>query len=235
MSPEQALDALAATVDLDREQRASLAEAVTVTRVEAGRPIRRAGRAPRELHLLLSGWAGREKMVESGARQFCLFLLPGDFCDLDALRLDRLTYATIALTACDVAAIDRQALTAVIEASPKVATRMLRLMAVENAAMTEWTINLGRRSALERTANLLSELAARLGRLGLAGDGGFHLPVSQEIIADRLGLTAVHVNRMLQQLRTAGLIRLAMRRVTILDPDRLARTGGFEPAYLHLT
>jgi len=103
---------------------------------------------------------------------------------------------------------------------------------VENSILTEWTLCLGRRSADQHLAHLFCELLMRLSAVGRVEDNGFALPLTQEQIADVLGLTPVHVNRTLQQLRKAGLVEVDQGRLTILDWEAIKRRAGFDPAYL---
>lgn len=104
---------------------------------------------------------------------------------------------------------------------------------VDEATLRAWIVNLGRRDALERLAHLFCELHARLELVGMVDGGRFDLPMTQEVIADALGLTTVHVNRTLQRLRSDGYIELSSGRLTILDVLGLQRIGGFDPNYLN--
>lgn len=202
--------------------------------VEANAAIVPEGPRGANLHVVLDGWAARCKMLENGARQIPALLLPGDICDLDALHLDRLNWATLAVTRCTVAAVPREGLLTLMDRYPGLREGVYRIAAVENALGTEWTVCLGRRSARERLAHLLCELLARLQAVRAAGDSGFTLPLTQEEIADVLGLTAVHVNRMLQTLRGEGLVQLRGRRLHVPDTEALRRLAGFDGRYLHL-
>lgn len=186
------------------------------------------------IHVLLDGWAARFKILENGSRQIPALLLPGDVCDIDALHLDRLDWGTVALTRGTVAAISRDKLTALIDRQGGVRAAIGRMAAVDHAVATQWTVCLGRRSARERLAHLLCELFARLHAVRAAGNSGFTLPLTQEEIADVLGLTAVHVNRTLQTMRSQGLIQLRDHRLYVPDLDALRRLAGFDGLYLHL-
>lgn len=186
------------------------------------------------VHVLLDGWAARFKILENGSRQIPALRLPGDICDIEALYLDQMDCGTTSLTRCAVAAVARDGLAALINRRAGVRAAIGRMAAVENAIATQWTVCLGRRSARERLAHLLCELMARLQAVRAAGASGFTLPLTQEEIADVLGLTAVHVNRTLQNLRSDGLIRLKDHRLQVPDLGALHRLAGYDGRYLHL-
>jgi len=205
-----------------------------VRTVEANTVILPEGARGNAIHVLLDGWAARFKILENGSRQVPALRLAGDICDLDALYLERRDCGTASLTRCTVAAIPGEGLLALIDRQPGVRAAIGRLAAVENGISSQWTVCLGRRSARERLAHLLCELQARLQAVGAAGDGGFALPLTQEEIADVLGLTSVHVNRTLQTLRSSGLIRLKDQRLQVPDLQALQRLAGFDARYLHL-
>ena len=187
------------------------------------------------IHVLLEGWAARVKILENGSRQIPALMLPGDICDIGALHLDRLDWAVSALTRCTVAAIPRDGLNALLDRHKGLRAAIGRMAAVENSISTQWTVCLGRRSARERLAHLLCELFVRLQAVRGASADGFLLPLTQEEIADVLGLTAVHVNRTLQNLRSDGLITLKEYRLYIPDLGALRRLAGFDGNYLHST
>ena len=100
--------------------------------------------------------------------------------------------------------------------------------------MREWIVSLGRRPADKRTAHLLCEMLLRFRAVGLTGDDSFELPLTQEDLADTMGVSVVHVNRVLQQFRSEGLITFESKRLTINDLGRLMEIGEFDPSYLHL-
>lgn len=186
------------------------------------------------IHILLDGWAARVKILENGSRQIPSLMLPGDICDIDALQLERNNCGVVAITRCSVAIFSRDAMTALFDAHRGLRNAVYRMMAVDNAIATQWAVCLGRRSARERLAHMLCELHARLEAIGEARGGSYTLPLTQEELADLLGLTAVHVNRTLQGLRADGVIQLRDHRLTIPDAAELARVAGFDPSYLHL-
>lgn len=211
---------------------------VDIRNVDANGTVVPEGSRGDRIHVLLDGWAARFKILENGSRQIPALMLPGDMCDIDALHLDRNDCGTMAVTRCTVAVFGRDQLTALFDKHRGIRDAVYRMMAIDNAIATQWTVCLGRRSARERLAHLLCELHARLDAVGQASDGasgrGFAMPLTQEEIADVLGLTAVHVNRTLQGLRSDGLIQLRDHRLTIPDEAALRRVAGFDGGYLHL-
>lgn len=186
------------------------------------------------LHVLLDGWACRFKLLADGRRQITSLLLPGDLCDLDSLYVTKSDYAVGTLTACKIATIDRLALRDLAARHPSISEALGFLMAVDNAMLTERSACLGRRSAREHLAHLLCELLIRLTLVGQASGSGFALPLTQEEIGDALGLTAVHVNRVLQGFRNDGLIEQSARRIIISKWSVVCQTAMFLPGYLHL-
>ena len=160
-------------------------------------------------------------------------LVPGDVGNLDSLMFDRLDYGVRTLTLATIVALSRDRALALAAQYPGIARTFTWLALVENAILSKWALSLGRRSAKERLAHLLCELSVRLD----ADDGvasSFPLPLTQEQLADALGLTSVHVKRTLQQLRVEGMVVTANRTMTLPDVAGLRRIGGFDPSYLHI-
>lgn len=162
------------------------------------------------------------------------FQIPGDMCDLQGFFLGEMDYAIGTLTAGRVAIIPHEVLLDLTETYPCIARALSQSTFVDAAIFREWMVGMGRRSAYTRIAHLLCEMGLRLQAAGLNRDGSYDLPVTQAELADALGLTVVHVNRTLQQLRHTGLITLRRRTVTVLDWDSLRRAGEFDPGYLHI-
>lgn len=203
-------------------------------RFRAREDIIREGDNPEVIHVMLAGWACRYKHLEDGRRQIVAFFLPGDLCDLNVFILREMDHSIGTLTDVATAEIGRDSFDALIDGHPRITQALWWESLVTIAIQREWTVNLGQRDALERVAHLLCELYFRLKSAGLAGNGSCAFPVTQSDLADASGLSVVHVNRTLQELRQAGLIRLADRKLTILDLDRLKRTAFFDSNYLHL-
>ena len=221
--------------DLDAADREALLRACSDVRpVNAGTALVRQGAPCGTLYLLLDGWAARVRYMEDGSRFIPALATPGDICNLDALRFDQLDYAVTMLTAGKVAALPRQRVLDLHASNPRIAAAFWSLALAENTILTEWAASIGRRSAQDRLAHLLCELLVRLAAVSKADGLSFDLPLTQEQIADTLGLTAVHVNRTLQALRSKELVTFQSRRVTIHDWPALSAMCGFRPNYLHL-
>ena len=192
------------------------------------------GDHPTDCKLILSGFACTYKLLPDGRRQILSFQIPGDICDLHGFFLGAMDHAVGTLTQGSVAIIPHEVLLDLTDTYPRIARALSQSTLVDAAIFREWMVGMGRRSAHARIAHLLCEMGLRLQAVGLAQDGSHDLPVTQAELADAFGLTGVHVNRTLQQLRREGLITLRGRTVTVHDWDCLMRAGGFDPGYLHV-
>jgi CRP-like cAMP-binding protein len=181
-------------------------------------------------HLLLAGHAGRYRMLRDGRRQITAILVPGDICDLGALLANHAAYAVSTLTRCTVGEIPLARIAAL--PSRDLADALDRRLRRDEAIAREWIVSLGQRVGIERMAHLLCELRWRLAAVGLADADSFEMRITQSDLADALGLTSVHVNRVLKCLRDTQLIHLKCGRLTLLDRPRLERMAQFDPAYL---
>ncbi|GJE03002.1 Crp/Fnr family transcriptional regulator [Methylobacterium isbiliense] len=182
--------------------------------------------------IVFAGFASRYKRRVSGRRQIVAYLVPGDLCDRGALHGHPLHHTLETLTPCHIAKVPRAAYLDLLGRHPRIALALQRARFVEEATAREWVVNLGMRSGVERMAHLLCELMERLGSIGQVTDGQYDLPLTQLDLADTLGLSSVHVNRVLQVLRRDGLISLQGRCLHILAPRRLRQLAEFEVAYL---
>lgn len=191
------------------------------------------GDRPDHIHIILAGWAARYKVLEDGSRQITAFLIPGDFCDLHVTILRQMDHGILALTPATVAYIPHQAMQDLPLNRPALARALWRATLVDEAVLRAWIVNIGRRDAYGAIAHLLCELHVRMRNVGLVEDGRFSLPLTQEELADALGLTPVHVNRVIQRLRREGLITLQGRQLTVDDLGGLREAAGFDPSYLH--
>ena len=191
------------------------------------------GHGTGHLHVLAEGWACRYKLLPDGRRQICALVLPGDLCDIDGYLLRHLHYGVATLTPCRVAAIPHATLRSMIDREPAIRDVFWWLTFLENSVSTQWTVCLGRMSTQERLAHLLCEIADRLGTAGMIAGATMPFPLTQEELADVLGVSPVHVNRTLQELRAAGLITLEGRQLVIHDRHGLAEIGCFSTSYLH--
>lgn len=220
---------------LDEDALTLLEQACTATRTfAAGTDIAPEGDHPEHLRIVLAGWAARYKLLSDGRRQLPALLVPGDLCDADGLMLRRVHSGVCALTECTVATVPHAQVRDLMERSPAIRDAFWWLLCVENAVSAEWSVGLGRRSAEERVAHLLCELLIRLWTVGLSRDNSYDLPLTQVALADALGLSTVHVNRVLMDLRARGLLTLEHRRLTIHDQAALKRLAGFDARYLHV-
>ncbi len=190
------------------------------------------GEPCRWLFVARSGWSIYYKLLPDGRRQIVQFVLPGDIVDLHALFQMETPCSLAALTAAEFARIDAARLGDLYFRYPRLAAALAWMAARDRAMLMEQVVRLGRKTAYERLAHLLLELHQRLVGVGLAAGDGFRLPVTQDELADALGLSLVHVNRTLQRLRRENLLRLDNQRVDLLDRERLAEIAGYEPARL---
>lgn len=194
----------------------------------------REGDQAEQIYILLEGWAGRYRTTRDGRRQIVGLALPGDVANLDALAFARPGFGVRMLTPGLVTSVPRHAARSLAAADVNIANAFTRLALMENAIQSQWAVGLGRKSAEQRLAHLLCELAVRITGNSSNDAVSFELPLTQEQLADVLGLTSVHVNRMLKQLRGEGLVEMAARRVRLRDVPRLRELAEFNPAYLHL-
>jgi CRP-like cAMP-binding protein len=226
---------LRARDDISEEEENALAEAISGTReVAAGRVIIRAGAPVSESTLLVDGVVSRYKDLPNGERQIQELHVTGDFVDLHGFLLKRLDHNIGAITDCLIATVPHDRLERITRELPHL-TRMLWFSTVLDAAIQRETIlSIGRRDALSRIAHLMCELCTRLGVAGRCDGHRFALALTQTDLADATGLTSVHVNRMLKQLREQELMTFRNGEVQIHDWDGLARVAQFDGDYLHL-
>jgi CRP-like cAMP-binding protein len=178
------------------------------------------------------GWLFRYKILHNGDRQIVDFILPGQIFGLQACLFEAALYSTATLTDASVSSVPLDLIDRVFDRNPALAKALLWSAVCEAAIMGEHLIDTARRSAYERVAHLLLELFVRLKAAGRTDGMSFHMPLTQELIGDALGLTNVHVNRTLRSLRQDGLIAMHDRRVTIRDFDALSLLCDFDKSYL---
>ena len=187
---------------------------------------------PTTAYLLLKGFTCRYRLLADGRRQITAIVVPGDLCNPEALTRNRITYGVQTLTSCVLGEISIDDRSDTEPASPELNGGFWRQTLRDQAISREWLVGLGRRTAQERIAHLLCELRHRLDPVGLVEHDGYVFPLTQADIADAAGLSAVHVNRVLQELRRAALIRWSRGLLTILDRPALEAVAGFDPSYL---
>lgn len=208
------------------------AAAGTVRDLPPRKVIARTGERVTESTLLLEGYICRYMDDRDGQRQLVALHVPGDFVDLHGYPLERLDHDVATLSQVRVACWPHRALDELLHQRPNL-TKMLWFSTLLDAAMhREWIFRLGRLNAEGRIAHLFCETEARLEMVGLASDGRFHLPLKQADLAEACGLTSVHVNRVLRQLRERELMLFRGGEVRILDRRGLRQLGEFNPAYL---
>lgn len=208
--------------------------AASTEAVPAHTDLVREDEVPRGVLLVLEGMAFRYKMRANGGRQIMAYLVPGDMGNLDVSLLDRMDHSIGTFSACKVAWIKPDALADIRQDHPQIARAMRMGTLVDEATLREWLMNVGRRSSIERLAHLFSELLLRLRVVGRSSADSYALPLSQGELADTTGMSSVHVNRSLMELRRRGLIRFGGKTLTILDVLALKALAEFKPHYLHL-
>lgn len=202
--------------------------------IAAGVDLIEEGADPACVNVAVNGWAHRYKQLKDGRRQIVALLLPGDMCDPCVFLLDNMSHSLATLTPATVVRLSHQGMMTLLEASPAIAKAFWLNMMVSAEVQREWTVSLGRRTAIERMAHLLCELIVRLRTVGLGDARSCEMPLTQADLGDALGLSAVHVNRTLQELRAMKLIELRSKRLNLLDEGALQRLALFDPTYLHL-
>jgi CRP-like cAMP-binding protein len=198
-----------------------------------GKDIIREGDRPDDVHLLLEGWAGRYKVLPNGERPIMAYLIPGDLCDVHVAVLNHMDHSIGALSPCKVAFISRETISQMLSESQRLSRALWWATLVDEAILREWLVTVGHRPADKRLAHLICEMLLRSKAVGLADDNSFELPLTQEELGDTMGLSTVHINRMMQELRGDGLIATKGKRVTINDLNRLMAFSEFNPNYLH--
>lgn len=198
----------------------------------AGRDMVLQGQSDQSAFILASGWACSYKLQASGSRQIVDFQVPGDFLGLRSILFRTADHTIEPVTNVEASEVHAQDLLNAFSQTPKLATAVLWAASRDEAMVVEHLVNLGRRNARERTAHFLLELGARLKLVGLATNAGYDCPLSQYMLADALGLTAVHINRVLRELREDGLLTFQKGRVTFDDFDGLVASVDFDMTYL---
>ena len=218
----------------DVDAQAVLALPYRVRQLDPGAYIIREGDQPTHCCLLVDGFAIRQKVTGTGARQILALCIPGDAVDLQNTFLDVSDHGVQMLTRGQVVDIPRHALQELLLANSTVGSAIMQMTLIEASILREWVVNVGRRDARERIAHVLCEFAVRLEQRGLHGMKGFELPMTQEQLADTTGLTPVHVNRVLKALEAEGLINRNRRLIRFDDWRALQAAGDFSRRYLHI-
>jgi len=190
------------------------------------------GDTMRAVLIVSDGWTFRYKLLADGRRQILNFILPGDTIGSAASLFSCATCSVRTVTNVGVCVLGAQQLAEITRHFPRLAQALGSVFLQAESIVAEQVVRIGRRTAYERLAHLLLELLLRLQVIGRADRASYDLPLTQEILVDSLGLSGVHVNRTLRQLRADGLIRLKDHRIMIGNVERLIKVAGFEPAYL---
>ncbi|MGJ4939652.1 Crp/Fnr family transcriptional regulator [Bradyrhizobium sp. HKCCYLS1011] len=224
-------------VHLSAADRAVLnrAAAQRVRSFAARADVAREGEKPKDVHLILAGWACRYKQLDDGRRQILSFLLPGDICDLNVFILEEMDHSIGTITPVTIADLPREFFDDINAEHPRIAAAFWWETLVAAAIQREWTTNLGQRTALERMAHLLCEIFYRLQLTGLTEQNTCEFPLTQSDLAEATGLSKVHVNRTLQDMRAGELIVLKGKILMLPELDRLVSTGLFNAKYLHMS
>lgn len=192
------------------------------------------GMAPRSVFLLKEGMAIRYRGLPDGGRQIMTFLIPGDLCDSHMFLFTAMDHSLGAITPVRVASISRKSILDLFSQHPRISAALWWSALQEEAMLRERIVSLGRRDVRGRIAYLLCELLWRHAAVGLTNGGTFRLPLTQTGLGDTLGLTPVHVNRILKEFRERRLIALEHRTLSLLDVAGLQSIAGFNKDYLHL-
>lgn len=220
---------------LTNEIRVALASLpVHVKHASSGEIVVHEGDKPHTSILVLRGCVFRHKFVADGKRQILSFNIAGDMPDLQSIFLETMDHGLTSVGESELGHVPHEALRELVTKNPAAAQLLWRETLIDAAIFREWVSNTGRRRAVSRTAHLLCELVFRARAVGLAKDNVYAMQLTQSHFADALGLSMVHVNRSLQELRRAKLIELAQGKLGILNEAGLRKIGDFDPTYLHM-
>lgn len=221
--------------DISREEEDEIRSLIgQVVEFPAHHTAIRSGKELNHSMLLLEGWMCRMKDLHGGQRQIAELNVAGDFVDLHGFTLKTLDHDVVTITDCRVALVPHERLREMTERFPHLTRVYWFVTNLDAAIHREWTLSLGRRAALARMAHLFCEMFVRLRIIGLTDDRAYDFPLTQVELGECLGLTSVHVNRTLQELRRRDLLELRGRRLKILDWEGLQGVAGFDDCYLYL-
>ncbi|WP_147026418.1 Crp/Fnr family transcriptional regulator [Methylobacterium oxalidis] len=218
----------------DADRQALEQATAKVVQVEAHRDLISQGDAPEHAFIILDGFACRYKLLPDGSRSIVAYLIPGDGCDLHASILNQMVHSIGTLTPCSVAAIPYRTVKELAAYHPNIYKALWWSVLVDEAILQEWLVGVGRRSADKQVAHFLCEMMVRLEAVGIIRGNSYKLPITQSELADTAGISHVHVNRVLQNLKSLRLVDQKWRSLVLLDIEELKRFSGFAPDYLHL-
>ena len=222
-------------VEISADEERAIRDAVAETRrVPADQMVVRSGEELNVSLMLLSGWMARSKDLSGGERQVTELHVAGDFADLHGFTLKRLDHDVTTFTECTLAVFPHESLQDITERFPRLARIYWFSTNVDAAIHREMAVSLGQRSAISRMSHLFCELYERLSVVGQTRGDSYEFPLTQRELSECLGLTVVHANRTLQELRRRGLVELESRQLTIRDRPGLEGVAEFDPTYLYL-
>lgn len=220
-------------VGLDPQELKALAALQRPPRIlPAGTELVYEGQTGHAAYVLAQGWVSSFKSLRDGSRQIVDFQIPGDFIGVRNVLLRTSEHSFEAITEVSLSEVSIADLLAAFAAAPRLATAVLWTLSCEQAMVVEHLVDVGRRSALVRTAHFLLELGARLRLVGQATRDGYACPLTQYLLADALGLSAIHLNRVLRQLREMGLMTFRDGTVRFDHLERLVELAEFDMSYL---
>lgn len=221
--------------ELSPDELATLEAAVSrVDTIPARKLVSRRGQRMRESTLLLEGFMARHMDARDGYRQLLSYHVPGDFVDLHGYPTRYIDHDVSTITEVKVAIMPHARLDAILATQPHLASMLWFSTLIDTAVHREAIFRIGRLDAMERIAHFLCECHCRMMAVGRAVDGAYDLPLTQQDLGEAVGLTSVHVNRVLRRLREEAFVIVSRGKVQILDLARLRRLGEFDPDYLYL-
>ena len=197
-----------------------------------GRDLVHQGQAEQSAYILISGWACSYKLLQDGQRQIVDFHVPGDFLGLRSVLLHLSDHSIEPVTDIEVTEVHQSDLLQAFAQTPRLGTAVLWAASRDEAVVVEHLVDIGRRNAAERMAHFLLELGARLTLVGMGSKEGYACPLTQYLLGDAMGLSAVHVNRVLRQLREGGMLTFRDGYVQFENYQRLVEFADFELTYL---
>ena len=200
--------------------------------ISAGSEIVRQGQSGQAAYILASGWACSYKLLQDGQRQIVDIQIPGDFLGLRSVLLQASDHSIVPITEVEVTKVIKADILDAFARTPRLAAAALWSASRDEAMVVEHLVDVGRRSAAERMAHFLLELGVRVALVGMGSKQGYTCPLTQYLLADALGLSAIHANRVLRQLREDGMVTFREGYVTFSDYERLAEFAQFDPTYL---
>ena len=206
---------------------------INVRHWDAGRTIVSDGERPTDCCLVIEGFCVRAKTILDGQRQILSIHIPGEIPDLQSLHLHRMDHDLIAVAPSTLGFISHTSMRALTRTNPNIAEVLWRDTLIDSAIFREWIVNVGQRPAASRLAHTVVELRRRLAVIGREAGDTFEMPLTQEQISEALGITPVHANRIIRQLRDDGIVDINRGRVTVLNEAKLADLAQFDDRYLH--